>query len=293
MIKAKALCMVPDIQTPEILPYPPIPAVLETQQAQPSSPVIGVSYSGIEGILAKKQDFIIESSEKQEAIPDYITNLALRLVQKDPLMKPFIRKLRQQYIEQQKAFSFSLAAWSPAERKEICEFFSEELCGIVGSVAFDRNHSVLTGNLVLSTPARNFLTGEYMEIGVTELIRQAMEEMTNCQHIPYQLYRNVVVSTKDGYIKNEFDIVIECQGLYYVVEVKSGANFNSWDKPREIGKTYGIVPHRLLLVDSYLTEEKAGRIEHFCEYYVSNLETEILKGKVIEMVGNDLRKEYA
>lgn len=291
MIKAKALCMVPDIQTPEILPYPPIPAVLETQQAQPSSPVIGVSYSGIEGILAKKQDFIIESTGNQESIPDCITNLALLLVQKDSLLKPFIRKLRQQYIEQQVPFSFSLAAWTPVERKEICEIFSEELCGIVGSTFFDRMHSILTGNLVLSGPARKFLTGEYMEIGVAELIRQAMDDLTSHQHIPYQLYRNVVVSTADGRIKNEFDVVIECQGSYYVVEVKSGVNFNSWDKPREIGKTYGIVPHRLLLVDSYLTEEKAGRIERFCEYYVSNLEMEILKSKVIEMVGNDLRKE--
>ena len=293
MIKAKALCMVPDVHTPEILPYPPVPAISNVQQEQHSPPTSEFPISGIEGIFAQKQDVIIESTGKQESIPDCITNLALLLVQKDFLLKPFIRKLRQQYIEQHVPFSFSLAAWNPAERKEICDIFSEELCGVVGSVSFDRNHSILAGNLIFSSPARKFLTGEYMEIGVTELIRQAMDELASRHPITYQLYRNVVVSTKDGNTRNEFDIVIECQGFYYVVEVKSGVNFNSWDKPREVGKTYGIVPNRLLLVDSYLTEEKAGRIEHFCEYYVSNLEMEILKSKVIEMVGNDLRKEYA
>ena len=257
----------------------------------PSLPASEVPAAGIEGILAQKQDFIIASTGNQESVPDCITSLALLLVQKDALMKPFIRKLRQQYIEQQIPFSFSLAAWSPAERKEICEFFSDELCGIVGSVNFDRCHNILTGNLVLSGPARKFLTGEYMEIGVTEIIRQAMEELSSRHSITYQLHRNVVVSTTDGHKQNEFDIVIECQGFYYVVEVKSGVNFNAWDKPRGVGQTYCIVPHRLLLVDSYLTDVQAGRIEHFCEYYVSNLKKDMLKNKVIEMVGTDLRKE--
>ena len=288
MIKAKALCMVPDLHTPEMLPCPPVPAVANIQQEQPFPPAGKVPSAGIEGMLTKKQDFIIVSSGNQEAIPDCITSLALFLVQKDTLMKPFIRKLRQQYIEQQSSFSFSLAAWSPAERKEICEIFSEELCGIVGSVVFDRTHSVLTGNLVLSAPARKFLTGEYMEIGVAEIIRRAMDDLTSRQHIPYQIYRNVMVSTKEGNIKNEFDIVIECQGFYYVVEIKSGVNFNSWDKPLEVGKTYGIVPNRLLLADSYLTDVQAGRIERFCEYYVSNLDNEMLKTKVIQMISNDL-----
>ena len=293
MIKAKALCMVPDIHTPETLPFPHEPAAAKAQEAHSAQPPATAPTAGINGLIAQKQDFIIESDGKQEPIAACITSLALLLVRKDALLKPFIRKLRQQYIEQQKAFSFSLAGWTPAERKEIHEIFSEELCGVVESVYSDRNCNVITGNLVLSTPARKFMTGEYMEIGVSEIIRQAMDELAAQHHTTYQLYRNVVVSTRSGQAKNEFDIVLECRGKIYVVEVKSGVNYNSWGGLVDIGKTYGIVPHRLLLVDSYLTEEKAGRIEHFCEYYVSNLEKDMLRNKVIEMVGSDLRKENA
>lgn len=288
MIKAKALRMADDPCAPETPPVPFVPEI----QTSPLPPAEGVvSGADIRSIIPQNQDFIIESGKNQEPVPDCIIRLALQMIRKDALLKPFIRKLRQQYIEQQKAFSFSLNAWTPGERKEIQEFFSEELCGIVESVYCDRGCSILTGNLVFTSPARKFLTGEYMEIGVCEIIRQAMEELAVKYHAPYRIYRNVVVSTRNGLTKNEFDIVIECQGKFYVVEVKSGANYSSWGGLVEIGKTYGIVPHRLLLADSYLTEEKAGRIEYFCEYYVSTLEKDMLRNKVIEMVGNDLRKE--
>lgn len=89
-------------------------------------------------------------------------------------------------------------------------------------------------------------------------------------------------------IKNEFDIVIEWNGIAYVVEVKSGKQFNAWGSLLEIGKEYGIIPDRLLLVDSYLPNERANRIESFCRYYVCNLKNGSLKQKVIQMIRNDL-----
>lgn len=266
MLKTKALCLV---------------GADDTKDTDKDS-------TGIAGLIGKKQNIVIESYGEAEDVKDCITRLAMLLVKKDSLMKKFIRKLRNQYCENQKAFCFSLAAWSKEEKKEIREIFAEELCGVVECVDGDDSSDIITGNLVFSTEARSFLTGTYMEIGVYEIIKEAMEELAAKHGVPYKLYRNVKVTTKTGFPKNEFDIVIECQGIFYVVEVKSGGQFDAWGNLLEVGKEYDIVPHRLLLVDSYLSEEKAGRIEEFCKYYVSNLEQDTLKQKVLLMVGNDL-----
>ena len=82
--------------------------------------------------------------------------------------------------------------------------------------------------------------------------------------------------------------IIEWDGILYVIEVKSGKKFEAWGTLAGTGKKYGIVPDRLLLVDSYLSDVKARRIESFCRYYVSSLEKESLKEKVTRMISNDL-----
>lgn len=279
MLKAKALCVVQDMKEPEV-------TLQDIVQRAPEK----VPAAGISRLIGSHQNIMIESFSKQAPIQSCVTNLAMLLVQKDALVKGFIKTLRQHYLAEQKSFSFSLEAWSREDQQLIYEIFSEELCGLVDSVRLDRYSNVLSGNLVFTKAARNFLNGQYMEIGVYEIIRRAMEELTKFHNTEYKLYRNVRVNTREGLIKNEFDIVIECQGYFYVVEVKSGGQFNSWGNLLEVGKEYGIVPHRLLLVDSYLTEEKAGRIQAFCEYYAANLEEKEVHQKVIEMVGRDLKK---
>ena len=150
---------------------------------------------------------------------------------------------------------------------------------------------VLNGSLVFSAKAQRFLTGEYLEIGVYETIRKIMDEISSQHKVTYRLYKNVRVATREGRLKNEFDIVIECQGFFYVIEVKSGKQFDDWGNFAEIGEEYGIVPDRLLLVDSHITDAHAQTIEYFCEYYVCNLKHESLREKIVEMIRNDLEEE--
>ena len=56
----------------------------------------------------------------------------------------------------------------------------------------------------------------------------------------------------------------------------------------DAGKEYNVVPGRLLLIDSWLSDEKAGRIEELCKYYVSNLANDTLRDKIYTMITNDL-----
>ena len=59
-------------------------------------------------------------------------------------------------------------------------------------------------------------------------------------------------------------------------------------KLARIGREYGIVPNRLLLVQNYLTTEQMETVEYFCEYYCANLEQDNLEHKLITMLENDL-----
>lgn len=303
MLRAKSLKPVKDMSAPEVIPHRNIQKVSEktlngVNYSQPTleKSVINIETEclesqkmvGIEGLVGKKQNIVIESYGEDEDYKECLTRLAVLLVKEDFRMKGFIRKLRQHYIDKQKPFIFSISAWNEAEKKKLREIFSEELCGIVDNVDVTSNLDVITGNLVFSPPARIFLTGQYMEIGIYEIAKEVMCEIAARYNINWKIYRNVKVTTKSGFPKNEFDIVIECEGIFYVIEVKSGGNFNSWGSLVDSGREYNIVPGRLLLVDSWLSDKKVECIEEFCGYYVSNLEHDTLSRKILTMITNSL-----
>lgn len=73
-----------------------------------------------------------------------------------------------------------------------------------------------------------------------------------------------------------------------MIEIKSGKHFRDFDKLARIGREYGIVPNRLLLVQNYLTTEQMETVEYFCEYYCTNLEKDNLEQKLIAMIETDL-----
>lgn len=133
-----------------------------------------------------------------------------------------------------------------------------------------------------------FMTGQYLEIAVYEYTKQIVEEIARKHNKTFEMYRNVRVATKEGLLKNEFDIVIEFNGTIYVLEIKSGKNFREFDKYMYIGQEYKIVPNRFLLVDNYLTDANAETVEYFCDYYVSNLSGDSLKNKIVTMIENDI-----
>ena len=242
----------------------------------------------IHGLVAKKQNMVIESYGEDEAVRECMIRLAVLLMAEDSLIKGYILKLRQQYRQETKSFCFSIARWNETEKNKLRDIFSKEFCGIVDSVDVTSDPDMISGNLVLSSKARVFLEGNYMEIGVYEIIKNVMEEIAKEYKVSWKMYRNVQVATWDGVRKNEFDTVIECNGIYYVVEVKSGKNFRDWDSLVETGRRYNVVPGRLLMIDSWLSDEKVLRIEERCKYYVSNLKKDTLREKIYRMITSDL-----
>lgn len=142
----------------------------------------------------------------------------------------------------------------------------------------------------LSPKALMFINGQYMEIAIRKVVGDVLTKLEKKYGKQFKLYANTKVATVDGKLKNEFDLIIEnvTDALVYVIEIKSGKQFRDYDKLARIGREYGIVPNRLLLVQNYLTTEQMETVEYFCEYYCANLEQDNLEHKLITMLENDL-----
>lgn len=246
------------------------------------------SSKGLSLLVKNSQNIVIESFKTDDEIPSSVATLALRLLENDGIVRDIINEIRVLYVSKREDFHISLAGKVKAE-KDFIICLLQDMYGIISLLHYTPENEMLNGRIVFSPKAQMFLTGQYLEIAVYERAKEVMKELSMKYNKPFEVYRNVRVATKEGKIKNEFDLVIEFAGIFYVVEIKSGKNFREFDKYMYIGQEYQIVPDRFLLVYNYLADEHAETIEYFCNYYVSNLSGGSLEKKLMVMVENDLK----
>ena len=213
--------------------------------------------------------------------------MAIKMMKNNDLIKDLLHELRQFYIRGQKEFHLSLAGKSDAEKKQIISLF-QDMAGLVSNVRYFPAFQSLNGSLVVMPKAQMFLTGQYLELAVYQTIKGVLQELSVKYKAEYEIYRNVRVADSKGKLKNEFDIAFQFNGIWYIVECKSGKCFSDWSSVAELGVTYNIVLDRLLLVDAYISDNKADCIEYFCDCYACNLSGNTLQEKVTKMVMNDL-----
>lgn len=238
-------------------------------------------------LVGNNQNMIIESFMSNEHIPTAISGLAIRMMKYDAIIRDIINELRISYVLKKSDFHISLAGKSKAE-KDIIISLLQDMYGVISVLHYTPETELLNGKIIFSPKAQMFMTGQYLEIAVYEYAKLIVEELAGKHNKTYEIYRNVRVATEEGILKNEFDLVIELNRTFYVVEIKSGKNFREFDKYMYIGQEYKIVPNRFLLVDNYLTDANAETVEYFCDYYVSNLSGESLKAKIVTMIENDI-----
>lgn len=279
MLKAKALCAVNGNAAPEIRPLMSVVEALV--------PADDTHGNGLHDLIGGMQNIVIESVGSEEKIPEAVGQLAVRMMKNNDLIKDLLHELRQLYTRGQKDFRLSLAGRSDAEKKQIISLF-QDMAGLVSNVRYFSEFQSLNGSLVVMPKAQMFLTGQYLELAVYQTIMDVLQELSVKYHADYEIYRNVRVADREGKLKNEFDIAFQFNGIWYIVECKSGKCFSDWGSFAELGVTYNIVPDRLLLVDSYISDSKAECIEYFCDYYVCNMSANTLQEKVAKMVSNDI-----
>lgn len=278
MLKAKALCAVNGNLAPEIRP-------LMSGEETPG-PIADAHGNGLHDLIDGIQNIVIESVGSDEKIPEAVGQLAIKMMKNNDLIKDLLHELRQLYIRGQKEFRLSLAGKSDAEKKQIISLF-QDMAGLVSNVRYFPAFQSLNGSLVVMPNAQMFLTGQYLELAVYQTIKGVLQELSVKYKAEYEIYRNVRVADSKGKLKNEFDIAFQFNGIWYIVECKSGKCFSDWGSFAELGVNYNIVPDRLLLVDAYISDNKAECIEYFCNYYVCNLSGNTLQEKVTKMVMND------
>lgn len=278
MLKAKALCAVNDNLAPEIRP---LMSVGETPV-----PTADTHGNGLRDLIDGIQNIMIESVGSDEKIPEAVGQLAIKMMKNNDLIKDLLHELRQFYIRGQKDFRLSLAGKSDAEKKQIISLF-QDMAGLVSNVRYFPAFQSLNGSLVVMPKAQMFLTGQYLELAVYQTIKGVLQKLSVKYKAEYEIYRNVRVADSEGKLKNEFDIAFQFNGIWYIVECKSGQCFSDWSSFAELGVTYNIVPDHLLLVDAYISDGKAECIEYFCDYYVCNLSGNTLQEKVTKMVMSD------
>ena len=279
MLKAKALCAVNGNVAPDIRP---LISVVENPVS-----VVDVHSNGLHNLFKGLQNIVIESVGDDEKIPEAVGQLAIRLMKNNYIIKDLLHELRQLYIREQKNFRLSLAGKSDMEKRQIIDLF-QDMTGIVNNVHYYSEFQSLNGSLIVMPKAQSFLTGQYLELAVYQTIKDVLQELREKYHVDYEIYHNVRVADKEGKLKNEFDIAFQFNGIWYIVECKSGKCFSDWGSFAELGVTYNIVPNRLLLVDSFISDSKAECIEYFCDYYVCNLSGNTLREKVMKMISNDI-----
>lgn len=281
MLKAKALCAVSGNAISEIRP---LVSVVKVSNASANT-----YRAGLNGLIGSMQNIVIESVGSDEKVPEAVVQLAIAMMKNNELIKDLMHEFRHLYNRGQRDFHLSLAGRSDDDKEQIISLF-QGMAGMINNVRYFTEFQTLSGSLVMMPKAQLFLTGQYLEIAVYQTIKDVLHDLTFQYHTDYEIYRNVRVADKEGNVKNEFDIAFSFNKIWYIVECKTGKNFKDFGSFAELGVIYNIVPDRLLLVDSFISDSDAARIEYICDYYVCNLSGNTLREKVTKMVINDIMK---
>lgn len=230
-------------------------------------------------------------SVNEEKYPYIVEYLATRMFHIYKDIESVLRVLYRAHAKGENRFSASLEGKDEFQKQRIMSWLND-MKGVIAGFHYDESTNTVTGNLEMLPRARKFLTGQFMEIALTLETERILAELSARYGKPFQVQSNVIVATHDGIVQNEFDIVIAFGKLMYVIEIKTGASFRDYTKYYNVGRKYGIVPNRILLVDSWLEIDEADQAEYFAEYYVANLES--FERKLVTMIIADMEgQNYA
>lgn len=282
MLKAKALCAVP-FSTEEEKSN-----IVQNNMAQKVSAGRAKNGPNLNSLVGNMQNLIVELKEEERKVPQSVIDMAVRMTDQIALIQDLLHKIRFCYQENRNWFKFSLKDKSQEEQVTIAALLLS-MNGLINGLEIDENNKLLEGTLLMTTTARRFLEGKFLEIGVYKKTQKVVEDLAKRYQIDtYGVYRNVRIKNRSKcQTKNEFDIVIRFGDYFYILECKSGRSFEDWARLYELGKNYNIVPDRLMLVDPNVSEEKAETIEYFCEYYICNLNGDSLREKITQMLSKD------
>lgn len=144
------------------------------------------------------------------------------------------------------------------------------LCGLLCNYTIDQ-HMIKGTVTPLPRPMR-FLTGQWLEIYASCIIREAVKTYAEAHDLPYSILSNVKL-TKGKIIAYEIDCCFSIGETVFATEQKGG-NFHDYLHLHQIGKELGIVPDHYLLLQASLSDVQQADVLEYCyEFYICNLKT--------------------
>lgn len=197
------------------------------------------------------------------------TELAISMMEHHEALRGFLAELRRAASTQSLDFRFEMSALTAQHQEQVLEH-ANRMVGILSNVYHHRAANFLSGKIAEVPACVEFVKGGYLEVAAESITRREVERFCQSRGLQGQVSRNVVVT--DGQVKNELDILIDIQGIRMFIEVKSGS-CPDFQKYYRIGRRYGLIPDRILLVGAQLSDDLCMQLHDFLEYYTSNLDS--------------------
>lgn len=276
MIKASALK--PMMETNTVL-QKPISETSTISQRPETESVVQISTSS----HFQNMKIVLQN---ERPYPSVVKDMATKMMDIYDDIEGALHIIYKAYEQEDQKFVIPMLGKNSAQRQIVLDWM-EDMKAVIGEYFYDRKTNCIIGSVEDVPRARKFLIGGFLEIAIAKQTQKIVSELADKYQQPFEVQTNVVVSAKDSMApQNEFDVVIMFGKILYVIEIKSGKSFRDYSKYYSVGRRYGIVPNRILLVDSCLKEWEADMAEYFAEYYVATIHS--FEEKLIRMLSQDM-----
>lgn len=224
----------------------------------------------------------------EKPYPPAVERMAVRMLNIYKDIEEVLHTIYKAYDRGENKFTVSMRGKDSAQKRCILDWL-EDMKAVIGDYHYESKTNSVVGSIEELPRSRTFLSGRFMEIAIAKKTEGIISRLAERYNQPFDVKSNVVVSTKDGIVQNEFDVVIMFAKILYVIEIKAGRRFRDYSKYYSVGRKYGIVPNRILLFDSSLEAWEADMAEYFAEYYVATIES--FEDKLVRMISADMEVE--
>lgn len=197
------------------------------------------------------------------------TDLAVSMMTHHEALHDFLGELRRAASSPSREFRYSMERLSEEQKEQVVCHLGR-MVGLLINVFHNRAAGVISGKISDIPACIEFVKGGYLELAIETITRREVDRFCQEHGLEGQVRRNVVVT--DGQAKNELDILLEIGGTKMFIEVKSGT-CTDFQKYYFIGKRYGLIPDRILLVSAQLSDDQCCQLHDFLEYYTANLDS--------------------
>ena len=225
------------------------------------------------GIFGQTSGTLQVLSSQGKPFSSATIRLAVSMMEHHAALGGLLTELRRAACAPGREFRYSTEELTPQAREQVFSH-CESMMGLLSHLYCNRTTSMVSGKVADVPSCINFLNGGYLELAIEDITRREVERFCQERNLSHQILRNVLVT--DGQVKNELDILIDIEGVKMFIEVKSG-NCTDFEKYYFIGRRYGLIPDRILLVSAQLTDDRCQQLHDFLEYYTANLDSYIIR----------------